>query len=587
MSLKFSSLQLLIKQALNSAAVLLLVGTSAISDEKKKAPTAVTDLSPFGIGSCYINNRSLKEYERCVPQMTEIGLREFRTPQTGWSRINNDEEGVWEWPNLDQQLDYLEGKNFHYGVLLQGNPKWNTADPPGHLPVNNIEAWSDYVTTVAKHLNGRATWFEVWNEPPNFTGKDQTAADYAKIVVAAYDAAKSVDPDCYVGLAAKSAHISYVQQTISAGAKDHFDYITLHPYEILDGIASDAGSEAVFMNIVPVVRKMLRRHNPEKEDVPVIFTELGISSKKGLDVQAYGLIKAYTMSIAQGVECVHWFEGRDGDSGPLGLIDKSGELRPAYVALKSMIQHLGQHPEYIGWTLLNEKHYAFLFEGAESKVMISWAAPGELDTVKFSEACRVIDPLSGVEGLNQSVVVSKAPLFVFDPPEELVEDARKNRDQPLNRGTDYSDANEVSIEFGKTIIEKGLHTRSASHLASAVVAYGGSARAGGIPGGNLFYVDPAFLSYDEVPIEISVEVRRNEDNANAGFKLIYESPDGFETAPGGWYTIPDNKKWHTKTWRIDDPQFVNYWGYNFSLESDGPKFGQYRIRNITVRKLSE
>ena len=85
------------------------------------------------------------------------------------------------------------------------------------------------------------------------------------------------------------------------------------------------------------------------------------------------------------------------------------------------------------------------------------------------------------------------------------------------------------------------------------------------------------------PIEITAVVRRNEANDNAGFKLVYESTNGFKTA-GGWYTVPDNKQWHTVTWKIDDPQFVNYWGYNFTLESDGNKFNKYYIQSVTVTK---
>ena len=117
-----------------------------------------------------------------------------------------------------------------------------------------------------------------------------------------------------------------------------------------------------------------------------------------------------------------------------------------------------------------------------------------------------------------------------------------------------------------------------------MLEYGGSARAGDVPGGAAFIVDPGFLCYDSIPIEISVEVRRNPANDNSGFKLVYESTHGFKTA-GHWYTIPDNKQWHTARWRIDDPQFVNYWGFNFLLESDGNQYNKYFIRRIVVRKL--
>ena len=560
--------------------------SSAFGQQGTAAP-ADTDWSPFGIGSCHINNRSVKDYGRWVPQMAEIGLREYRSPQVSWGILER-EKGKWDWKNLDEQLAYLEEREFKFGALLIGNPKWNTLDPPGSLPVNNIDGWSNYVTQLATHLRGRVRHYEVWNEPPNFTGRDQTPADYARIVVAAYRAAKSIDPDCRVGLAAKSAHINYLEQTILAGAKDHFDYIVLHPYEVLDGIAASAGSEAIFMNIVPVLRKMLASKNPAKVDVPVIFTELGVSANKGVDVQAHALVKAYTMSIAQGVECMQWFEGRDGDSGPLGLLNREGKPRPAYFALKTLIQHLGQHPKYRGWTLLNDRHYAFLFDGAEAPVMIAWAAAGTAGSINFPETVTVVDPMQKeAESVRRKAVApGPAPVLIIAPPQRLIEEAVANRDKPLLRGRDYSAANEVSIEFGETTVENGLYTRSASHLAEAVVAYGGSARSGSVPGGNVFIVDPGFLSYESVPIEIEVEVRRNPENTNAGFKLVYESPDGFKTA-GGWYTIPDNQQWHTRTWRIEDPQFVNYWGYNFVLESDGDKFNQYLIRSVKVRKLKQ
>ena len=53
----------------------------------------------------------------------------------------------------------------------------------------------------------------------------------------------------------------------------------------------------------------------------------------------------------------------------------------------------------------------------------------------------------------------------------------------------------------------------------------------------------------------------------------------------GWYTVPDNKQWHTARWTIRDAQFVNYWGFNFSLNSDGNLYNKYFIQSVTVTKL--
>ena len=335
------------------------------------APAPGDKLSPFGIGSCHVNSRSVEDLSRWIPQMQKLGLRFLRSGASQWGAVEPG-EGKWTWENLDAQLDYLREHGMRSGAILLGSPGWNKADPPGHLPVNNLAGWSRYVTKLVTHLKGRVTRFEVWNEPPNFTGKKQTPEDYAKVVVSAYKAAKAANPDSLVGLAAKSAHVNYLEQVIKAGAKDHFDWISLHPYEVLDGVVDHAGTEPVFMNIAPTIRKMLVAQNPAKANVPILFTELGCDAKsKGPERQAEALVKAYTMAIAQGVACVQWFEGRDGDSGPMGLLDGKGVPRPSYHALGRMIQHLGQHPRYLGWVLLNQRNYGFVFDGPSGRVLVA------------------------------------------------------------------------------------------------------------------------------------------------------------------------------------------------------------------------
>ena len=133
------------------------------------------------------------------------------------------------------------------------------------------------------------------------------------------------------------------------------------------------------------------------------------------------------------------------------------------------------------------------------------------------------------------------------------------------------------MTYGEKNVEKGLHTQSAESIAKDVVAYGGSARSGTVPGGNVFMVDPNFLSYTATPIEISVVVRRNAANDPATLRLTYESTSGYKNAEP--YPVPDNKEWHTAKWKIDDAQFVSMWAYNFSLNS-----GNYCIQSVTVTK---
>lgn len=565
-----------------TCALILALETARAASAAGNDPAA---LGPFGIGSCHTNNRSAEDNRRWIPQMEAIGLRYYRTAHTGWGEVE-PEKGRFEWKALDAQLDYLTEHQMTFGGILIGTPAWNTLDKPGSLPVHNVSGWSSYVTATVRHCKSRIKRWEVWNEPPNFTGRDQTPADYAKLVASAYDAAKAEDPDCLIGLAAKSCHVNYLEQVIQAGAKDHFDYITLHPYEILDTVISGAGTEPIFLNIVPCVRKMLAARNPARKDVPVIFTELGCDVSKGADIQAHALIKAYTMGMAQGVACIQWFEGMDGDSGPMGLLDGKGVPRPAYNALKQMILHLGQHPVYRGWLPLPENQYGFVFDGVDGPVLIAWQSQGEPRELTIGQPVSIVDPVTGGSRKADRLTLSAAPALVPGIPEAMVKQAEANKGKPFSWGGDFSKTESVSltVENGRQV-ERGLHTLSGDALAKAVVAYGGSARAGSVPGGNVFVVDPGFSSYTTEPLEITVVVRRNEANDNAGFKLDYESTSGLKTEKTGWHTIPDNKEWHTISWRLEDAQFVNYWGYNFSLTSDGNVYNKYYLKSVTVTKV--
>ena len=152
-----------------------------------------------------------------------------------------------------------------------------------------------------------------------------------------------------------------------------------------------------------------------------------------------------------------------------------------------------------------------------------------------------MNPLTGEATSADGYNLTTAPILVLGVPANIVAQAQANKNKPFLWGGDYASAKSVSVTMGEKNVEKGLHTMSGNAVAEAVVAYGGGSRAGSVPGGNVFVVDPGFLSYTTTPIEITAVVRRNEANDNAGFNLQYESTSGLKGGPG-WYTVPDNKE---------------------------------------------
>ena len=545
------------------AAVIGLLPANLTAGPPDLTITTFPGISPFGIGSDHENGVSISSLAKWIPQMEAIGIHQLRYCNP-------------------PELSYLADHHMASGGLLYGIPPGDTQDARGTLPVHNLRAWSNYVTRTVKQMHGRVTCWEVWNEPPNGTGRHQTAADYARILISAYRAAKAVDPNCKIGMAAKSVDVNYLQQVIAAGAANHFDYITLHPYEVLGNAVND-DEDSVYMHIIPTVRKMLKAADPSRAEVPIWFTEVGYSAHPDAARQARALVQAYTMGIAEGVTCINWFEGMDGDSGPMGLLTRNGSRRPAYTAMAQLIRYLGQHPVYLGWVPLPAHNNGFVFRGARHTVLSAWAQNRTTSRISFNAIVKIVDPLTGHVTRAVNCLLTRSPILIVGVPDRLVHLAVADKFKPFPWNGDFTHARTVSVSMGEAIIQKGLHLVSARALKKEVTAYGGWARSGNIPGGIALEVDPNFLSYTRKPIEITATVRRTAISQPAALVLHYESP-----ASWGWadkaaipYNIPAGGGWHTAKWKITDDQFVSCWAYNFNFKS-----GPYFIKKVTVTKLA-
>lgn len=534
---------------------ILLAGTAASAQE---VPAGETEAhSPWGIAPSHSASWGVANWAPVIAEAGVHWIRGFRQDIP------------------DRVLPVMKKNGFQVAGILQYSKK----GVPFTFPVDVIPEWEAYVKDMIGKAGGQVRHWEVWNEPPNFS-RNKSPRDYAKIVVAAYRAAKEADPEVQVGLAAQSVNLNFLAQALDAGAAGHFDYVTVHPYEVMDLAAR--GWEAQFMSIVPTIRKLLADKSPSKKDVPIWVTEVGKPVPKGEDpgAQADFLVKAYAMGIAQGFRRIHWFEGIDGDSGPFGLIagnNGKAPKRPSYHALRRMIELLGQTPKPLGWLRPKGKHHAFVFQGAETPVMVAWAVPRSTEAIEFGTRVRVVEPKSGETSEAESCRITPSPVFITGIPPAMVAEARTNLGRPYLWDADYSAAS--SIAFDPDGEQGGLHPTGEQTL---ITVDGEKALDISRSAGVAFTVDPSFLSYTKTPVTITVVLRRNTPGA-AGFNFAYESASGWKGG-FGWYTVPGNDKWYTKTWKIDDPQFVGKWGYHFSLWSDSTRHSNYSIRRVTVSR---
>lgn len=363
-----------------------------------------------------------------------------------WNQIEPS-SGKWDWSLMDSMISSAASNNISLNGLFLYNAKWvNSA--PHTFPTNNYPAWSDYVSNVVRHASGRIRYWEVWNEPENFASAG-TPAQYGHLVALAYDAAKAAQPDAQIGISVASVDVVYLEHAIRAGAAGHFDYICVHPYEVLGTVS--LGQEALYMSIVPTLRKMLAAVDPSKSNIPIWFTELGEEMNKQVSAtrQAQDLVKAYVMGIAQGASVIEWFEPQEGGYS-MGLLDSQGKPRPAYDALSNLSATLGTTPAYQGWMLLNERDYGFVFQNAANTVLVTWTPPGKTDELKFERPVTVVDPLSGVRAQVTGCSLSNAPLIIVGAPPSLLAQAQANKGRAFPWNGDYTGADTVSVTMGKS-----------------------------------------------------------------------------------------------------------------------------------------
>ena len=511
------------------------------------------DESPWGIAPSHSASWGIESW---APAIGETGIH--------WCR------GFYQ-AEPDRVLAVSE-KN---GYRMSGVLAWSPQGTKFSFPSDHLPEWKAWITELLKKTQGRVRYWEVWNEPPNFS-ESKSPADYAKIVVAAYEAAKAVDSKLQIGLAAQSVNLNFLAQALDAGAAGHFDYVTVHPYEVMDMVQS--GWEAQYMSIVPTIRKLLADKSPTKKDVPVIITEVGQPVEKGItpERQADQLIKAYVLSLAQGVKRIHWFEGIDGDSGPFGLIagnNGSAPRRPSFTAMTQLIKALGHGPKARGWLVQDGRHLAFAFEGADGPVLVAWAVPGATSKLSLGAKVRVVQPRTGQMTEQEVVELTNSPVLILGVPAPKLAEARAAGAKPFPWGGDYTGA--ASVRWDAVEGAKGLHA-----IGEAKIVDGG--RDESAQGGQSFTVDPNFLSYTTVPLKVTIVVRRIGAKG-AGFNFKYESTSDWKGGLG-WYTVPEGTDWATLTYTISDSRFVGKWGFHFSLDSDSTQNSAYSLKSVTVSK---
>lgn len=561
------------------------------------------------------SGEATRELSAMRPALQASGASTFRL-SFSWTHIEPIPD-QWNFAWQDRAVQRVQEAGVEPTAILITSPPWAITGTGKQqemtMTTSRMDAWSSFVQRTVARYGDRVRYWEVWNEPnaPKFNRGNHSPAHYAELAHHACSAAKQRSPQAQVGIGAANFDVRYLRLVIQAMKPRGlcFDFIAVHPYELLDALRF-AGGEAQFLQIASHLRAMLREVAPEKANVPIWFTEIGnaLPSAAAEETQASLaaserlvadlMVKAYALSAIQGIEHLQWFELKDaGGSRGHGLLDDDLRKRVAYTTFQTLATSLGDRPEYVGWIPLAQEGRGFLFQRIRdgAYVLIAWMPPGQRgrwDGPPTSEL-----PTSGRRPLEtQASVITEHPAVLLlassdaDSLASVTEEARRHR--PDSPWPPTSDASAALATLGTDPQSSGLRLLAPSSTVVEAFADGTSGaalRAG--TSAYRFAVDPPLNRYDLRTWCVTIRARALGGLAKgqyAGMNLLYQPVEGqVDHRPmypyanvGEWYSLPDDERWHTHRWCVQDAMMVHTFGFAFqlSVEESAPfALGEVRL----------
>jgi hypothetical protein len=364
----------------------------------------------------------------------EALLHVLRDSGAGWARqdfwwsLVEPQRGTYRWADFDRVVDAYHRHGIQLFAILCYSSAWSG----GACPETDTEraAFAAYVRAMVGRYRGKVAAWEIWNEPniQPFWSPRPDPALYAALLAAAYDAAKSADPDCVIVAGALAGpDAEFLEGMYAHGAAGKFDVLSYHNY-------GQQLSMATEWPAVERLRAVMARHGDAEK--PIWHTENGFyTGPVGVSEAAQGArIVRYSIGLlALGIEKTFQLTLHDWTddpqhhdlSGYRGITRASLARKPSFAAYRTMCRNL------------NDKHLAasfepapgiagFLFEqvAGPERVAVFWRKPGgpaEPVTLHLDAPAVLIEQIDGDGELHRSddrtytLPIGDDPVYVLNP----------------------------------------------------------------------------------------------------------------------------------------------------------------------------
>jgi hypothetical protein len=266
-------------------------------------------------------------------------------------RRGPDGKLAYDWLYFDRVLDSLAAMNKEPLICLSYMPELLSSTGDSRVkPPRDYAEWSELVRATVHHVNVErkqgVRYWEVWNEPDQWSFWQAPYPEYFRLYDAAADAARLADPTVKIGGPGLSrflpSHLDeFLAHQASRGASAAIDFISWHSYGFTaDEIASNIRKAREIMERYPTL-------NPQ-----IFITEFNVIQGGADDTSfmgrtdtvdgAIGFLTSLEGMQRERLDRALFFELKDGPGprsywGRWGILTFDGKPKPVYHAIRAYL----------------------------------------------------------------------------------------------------------------------------------------------------------------------------------------------------------------------------------------------------------
>jgi len=313
--------------------------------------------------------------------------------------------GEYDFGQQDQLVRDLEQRRMRLIFILNyGNSLYDKGLAP-HTEEGRA-AYARLCSVLARRYAGKAVIWELWNEPNIFFWQPKpNVKDYLAWCKAVVPAIRRADPNaCIIGPATYGNAIPFIETCFKEGFLERVDGVSVHPYR------GDRFAPEMARREYDGLRALIDRYRPAGKAIPILSGEWGYTTAFiSPELQGKYLARQWLSNMVSQVPISIWYDWRDDGPDPkekehnFGTLRQNNEPKPAYIAMKTLIEQLRGYRVAGRIPLGDEKDFAVVFRDGDRFKLAIWTT-GAAHEVRLPSGLNVT---GGVDHLGRVVDVAR------------------------------------------------------------------------------------------------------------------------------------------------------------------------------------